>query len=227
MLPALQQSPLEDLPWPDTMPPVLDTPENNDFWSTVALVFIDISSICTMYLPFYNVFRGKGGMYWYHWVIFGLVGAGALWTIWPWIFRIRASENPNDASTYRAWRVNWLIGTIVSIFNLSVVGFYIVVFIFAAFDIGESETIFGLPIGGLNFLLILRETWYIMMVMVFAIGFAISGGLLVYHNKNFWYNFDPEGSRLNVDFEYWGEDRDPNEEDELEEMSEDGDDEDW
>lgn len=57
--------------------------------------------------------------------------------------------------------------------------------------------------------------------MLLGLGFGISGGLLLYFNKNFWYNYDPNGRRLAVAFDYMGSDaviteEEPEDEDETE-----------
>jgi len=56
-----------------------------------------------------------------------------------------------------------------------------------------------------------------MTAMALALVFGIVGGLLLYNNKNFWYNYDPEGRRLTVAFDYFGEDVEIPEEEKVDE----------
>lgn len=92
-----------------------------------------------MYLSMQKLFTGSSAlMMWYEWMLMILALTGLMWTIWPWLTRVNASENPDDATTFRAWRVNFLIGTIVVLLNLTIVGYYVTLFIFGWMAIGTA-----------------------------------------------------------------------------------------
>jgi len=63
-------------------------------------------------------------------VIGGLLVLGLLATIWPWATRIHASNDPTDATTFRAWRVNFMHGTFADLIGLFATGYYLTVFVY-------------------------------------------------------------------------------------------------
>ena len=202
-------APKDDAMWPDDYPEVLGEPEDNEVLATIGLIFVDLAALAAMYLPIAKMFVNQiASMLWYEWMMASFALAALLVTIWPWIAKVEASNDPTDATTFRSWRVNLLIGSISAIISILICGFYAVSWILGAFAVGTTAAIlsaFTGSTGGL-FSAYFTATWYTFVAFTLGLIFGIAGGFMLYFNKHFWYNYDPEGMRLTVDFDYFGPD---------------------
>ena len=204
-------APKDDAEWPDNYPVPLGKPEDNDALSYIALVLIDIAALCATLLPVSQMFSGKFTLQWYDWLFFGFGLAALGMTAWPWIVRVEASENPTSATTFRSWRINFLIGLISSIISILISGYYLYVVIAAIVTVLLGSAVISLIPGASSTVSsgitsVLEATWYILVLAAIGASCGSGGMSMLFYNKNFWYNYDPDGMRLTVEFDYGGED---------------------
>ena len=132
-------APKDDAAWPDNYPEVLGEPEDNEVLATIGLIFVDLAALAAMYLAIAKLFIGLiSTMLWYEWMMASFALAALLVTIWPWIVKIEASNDPTDATTFRSWRVNLLIGSISAIISIIISGFYATLWILGAANVGNT-----------------------------------------------------------------------------------------
>ena len=181
--------------------PTVDESLLASIWGTN---FSVMASIMTLFGLAYRLINDPitlNNMWWFEWTmavaILGVIGfqTWAMGLFWD------AIAEPTAASTFRAWRVNL------------VVWFMAVSTIVASF-------LFWLVFTNFPNQVVTPGQW-----SMYAVGIGLSLGfsswMILVYMKSFWYSYDPEGSMRNREFDFFGNDR-PREVEEEDETVEEG-----
>jgi len=138
-------------------------------------------------------------MPWYNWIFIGLGVISLVFQIWGLLKWIAADAEPNAATTFRAWRTNFLAQATGAILQFIAIAVWIIIAIIAnSFLLGIIS--FSFLIGGFLF--------------------AAAAVYMQFFLKAWWYNYDEMGMwRCDTEWSLFGDDSDY-EEEEMEEEEE-------
>jgi hypothetical protein len=169
-----------------------------------------ITFILTLIAP---IWQQKVVLGWWEYAMIVLSVFDALFIIWGWVKYFDYYLDPSPETSFRAWRSNWLAGTI----NIPVTGLYTLWYVlwtmyltayvyrskYTTTDPASTTTPPGTitvysPEAGYK-----NHIWYIWFYTGAWLGITV-GWFMTWFIKNIWYIYDPKQAVSYTDFDWFG-----------------------
>lgn len=148
---------------------------------------------------------------WWEYVMLVVALFDFLFIVWGWVKFFDYYSDPSPETTFRAWRANWLAGSINIPMNGLYTLFYVIwvmhgtTVIYRQKMVNTDNTVTPAttttvyyPMAGYA-----TNIWYIWYYTGAWLG-MVGGWFLTWFIKNLWYTYDPQGAVSYTDFDWFG-----------------------